>query len=185
MWLGSWTQVVVVVSCLVIQCSCDLKFAGWGQPCQIPDSTGVEVLEPKFECDAGRGLSCQVYQQGKLCGCSGALSYDRRSEECRRKMATACHIPKDKEESSRQNFNHKCHENAECVIYNRTLIGGKSSETERKKSGEAKPVCLCKQGYMATTDLTECLDPNGSALLQPPLPLVLVIAVGLHLLHRH
>lgn len=151
---------------VINECSCRLKFAGWGNICKTSDPTSVEPLETKYECDAGRGLSCKTYQQGKLCGCSAALSFDQRSGECRRKVGSPCHLMETKEEYDSRPFNHKCHENAECVIYSGTLLGGKSSGIDRKEKGSS-PKCLCKQGYIASPGLLECRDPNGGSALEP------------------
>ena len=162
---------IILVLCifnLISFTSAGLTFAQWGKPCKIPNPKLDELIDLRLECDVGKGLVCEAYTQGVFCGCKagGALTYDRSSGECRRKVAAECHITNSIQEYDELPFNRKCHKNAECIRYNGTLIGTtESSSTDKMKL--SRPICLCKAGYVATRDLTSCVDPSGSSSLAP------------------
>jgi len=58
----------------------------WGDKCKIAGHN--EFLKASEECEMSKGLHCQPYQQGNLCGCmiKSSLSWDEHAGECRRKV---------------------------------------------------------------------------------------------------
>jgi len=69
----------------------EIKFIPWGKTCKLPSAEGF--LLPHEECDQSKGIFCQTYQQGLLCGCKIGThqSYDAASGECRKKVSLPFH----------------------------------------------------------------------------------------------
>ncbi|ODM88376.1 hypothetical protein Ocin01_18305 [Orchesella cincta] len=128
-----------------------------GEKCKIAGQN--EFLKPSEECEMSKGLHCQQYQQGNLCGCviKSSLSWDEHAGECRRKPGQHCpyvNVTANPGAYERLSYNHKCHARADCVqvapIPEAKLHKNKNSKTEQVS------LCRCKPGYKESRDGLVC-----------------------------
>ena len=124
------------------------KFLKWGDKCKRSSN-----LKPNEECDISKGLLCQRYEQGDYCGCQidSSLTYDRHSQECRRRVMAVCFYDSESDITNSLTFAQKCHDWAECVKPNWTAITGRTKPDDTM-------VCQCREGYEAKKDFSECVQ---------------------------
>ncbi|CAL8108801.1 unnamed protein product [Orchesella dallaii] len=131
----------------------------WGEKCKIAGPN--EFLKASEECEMSKGLNCQHYQQGYLCGCTikSSLSWDEHAGECRRKPGQHCpfvNLTANPGAYERLPYNHKCHAKADCVLVQVDTIPEVKVHKSKRSKSDQFATCRCKPGYKESRDGLVC-----------------------------